>query len=156
MKSSSHNHVSRAIITAFVVAIVMGCQPSRPRAETGAPPQWDMDLAEAVLRRQIGDSGIERISLRKTVYISVLDQDAPLELLQKLMSPQISAYRGSEFVAGKGVKHTIDRIEYLDPSHAMVDASWYQNSAAAMDYRYQVEKTGGRWKIAQVTLVSKS
>lgn len=115
-----------------------------------------MDLVEAVLRRQIGDSGLDHMPLRKTVYISVLGDDAPLELLQKLMSPQISAYRGSEFTAGKGVRHQIDRIEYLDAAQAMVDASWYQNSEAAMDYRYQVQRVGGRWNIAQVTVVRRS
>jgi hypothetical protein len=145
--------MTRRILLVGIVISVLGCQPQRPRAEPVAKQEWDIDLVEAILRRQIGDSGIDHMPLRKTVYVSVLGDDAPLELLQRLMSPQISAYRGSEFVAGKGVRHQIDRIQYLDAPHVMVDASWYQNSAAAMDYRYQMERVDGRWKMVQVTLV---
>jgi hypothetical protein len=106
-----------------------------------------------ILRRQINDSGFHYLQARTTVYLSVLGEDAPQELLSRFGNSGVTVYRGSEFKAGTGVHHRIDRIDMTDATHGMVDASWYQNTAAAKDFRYQVEKVDGRWKIAQVTLI---
>jgi hypothetical protein len=144
-----------AWVSGIVLAAVLftGCQPSRPRAEPSGPQQWDIDLVELILRRQINDTAPQTLSARKTVYLSVLGEDAPLELISRFRNSGLTVYRASEFKAGGGVQHRIDRIEQVGPTHAVVDASWYQNTAAAKDFRYQVEKVGGRWKIAQVTLI---
>jgi hypothetical protein len=142
-----------AIIFVLVLPLVTACQPERPRAASTAQPQWDIDLVENILRRQINDSGFETLNVRKTVYLTVLGEDAPQELTGRFRNSGVAVYRGSEFRAGSGVLHRIDRIEMTDATHGVVDASWYQNTAASKDFRYQVEKVAGRWKISQATLI---
>jgi hypothetical protein len=145
--------IARTICFTLTTTLLIGCQPSRPQAAPSGPPQWDIDLAELIFRRQINETAPQTLTVRKSVYLSVLGEDAPLELVSRFRNSGLAVYRGSEFEAGRGVRHQIDRIENVDATHAIVDASWYQNTSAAKDFRYQAEKVGGRWKIAQVTLI---
>ncbi|HEY7087861.1 MAG TPA: hypothetical protein VH518_07200 [Tepidisphaeraceae bacterium] len=140
-----------------VAAILLGCQSPPPPGRPAGPSQvWDPELVETVLRYQISRSGTDYLPIRRTVYLTVLGDDAPQSLIDQFMGADIRVYKGSDFKVGRGVRHQIDRIQQVDPDRMVVEASWYQNDATLMAFRYQVNRVGGHWKIVQDTVTRAS
>jgi hypothetical protein len=133
---------NRVLVFVFLLAVVVlapMCQPDQKVIEQER-------IFEVVLRywidRMPGDC-----KTPNGVFLQIMKQDPPPEVLTRLKDTNCNLQYGSAYSYGKGVRLSIDRIEWhSDKSVTVWTCNWVSMKAGAW-YSNEVVKVSGKWEV---------
>jgi hypothetical protein len=134
--------LKRVFAFAFVMAAVVLSPMSLPDQRAAEQENIFEVVLKYWINRMPGDC-----KPPNAVYLQIMKQDPPPEVLTRLKDINCNLQSGSAYSYGKGVRLSIDRIEWhSDKSVTVWTCSWWSMKAGAW-YSNEVIKISGKWEV---------
>ena len=80
-------------------------------------------------------------------FLSINQQDAPAELLDRFVGHSPPVKPGSQFREGNGLKFRIDTINWLDKRTVEIEGGYYEGNVSASGNTYVLRRQKGSWRV---------
>ncbi|MBX6316737.1 MAG: hypothetical protein IRY99_28060 [Isosphaeraceae bacterium] len=88
----------------------------------------------------------------KGYYLTILDEDPPVEFLKRFETHTPPVTAGSKFKEGQGVKFRIESLKWIDDDTAELRGGYYEGPLSASYFLYRVNRKNGRWIVTKAEL----